>query len=134
MFALQWQVVSGLDIIALDKTPGHVDTSDGMFPKIGKCDSYSGDQKLMWSDFLELKEVASRASSTTVGQIMHDAFTISISDTVEDAASKARARVAERCHAACAQPPTYDGCVPFGCSIGDVLDVRWDYDCDCVGL
>lgn len=82
-------VVSGFDIIALDKTPGHVDRSDGMFPKVGTCEvKYKGDTKRMWGDFLELKEVASRASSETVGQIMHDAYTISQDASMEEAAGK----------------------------------------------
>lgn len=82
-------VVSGFDIIALDKTPGHIDRSDGMFPKIGNCGDmkYRGNSKKMWREFLDLKEVAARASSQTVGQIMHDAYTVNRNESMEEAAS-----------------------------------------------
>ena len=78
--------VSGFDIIALDTTPGHVDTTDGMFPKIGRCEDYNGDVTKMWGNFLELQEIAAQANSSTVGQIMSTALSIPKSTTLEAAA------------------------------------------------
>jgi len=78
--------VSGFDIIALDKTPGRVDTTDGMFPKIGRCEEYNGDVGKMWGNFLELQQIAAQANSSTVGQIMSNALSIPQSTTLEDAA------------------------------------------------
>lgn len=80
-------VISGFDIVALDKTPGSVDKSDGMFPMIGKCDTYGGDKKKMWSDFMELKEIAETADSATVGPIMHDTVTISKDASLTEASN-----------------------------------------------
>jgi CBS domain-containing protein len=78
--------VSGFDIIALDKTPGRVDTTDGMFPKIGRCEEYNGDVGKMWGNFLELQQIAAQANSSTVGQIMNNALSIPQDTTLEDAA------------------------------------------------
>lgn len=80
-------VISGFDIISLDKSPGHIDRSDGLFPKLGSCETYGGDKKQMWKDFIELKEIAEFANSNTVGAIMHKAYTIGVNATIVQASS-----------------------------------------------
>eukprot|EP00958_Prasinococcus_capsulatus_P001464 scaffold133_cov407-Prasinococcus_capsulatus_cf.AAC.29 len=67
----QWH--AGYDLLALDATPGHLDNSDGMFPKLGRCDEFNGRKKDMWSYFLETQEKLEKAGGQTVGEIMHRA-------------------------------------------------------------
>mmetsp|Transcript_12917 Transcript_12917/g.47238 ORF Transcript_12917/g.47238 Transcript_12917/m.47238 type:complete len:287 (-) Transcript_12917:1637-2497(-) len=66
-------MLSGYDLLALDATPGHLDNSDGMFPKLGRCDEFNGRKKDMWSYFLETQEKLEKAGGQTVGEIMHRA-------------------------------------------------------------
>ena len=65
--------VSGYDLLALNSTPGKLDSSDGMFPKLGRCDEFNGRKKDMWSYFLETQERLEKAGGQTVGEIMHRA-------------------------------------------------------------
>lgn len=80
-------VVSGFDIIALDTSPGQIDTSDGMFPKLGRCEPYGGDKREMWKDFIELKEIAQFANANTIGTVMHMAYTIHKDASIVDAST-----------------------------------------------
>eukprot|EP00959_Pyramimonas_sp_CCMP1952_P253587 5298249-Pyramimonas_sp.AAC.3 len=82
-------VISGFDIIALDNYGDSADADEpcDLFPKIGNCDTYDGDKNKMWSDFMELKEIAEFANSKTVGPIMHNTATIDRKASLNEASN-----------------------------------------------
>ena len=84
-------VVSAYDILALDSTPGHLDRSDGFFPKLGKCDAdFGGDVKAMWRSFFSLrngimKAQASKASPLSFpADLMQRSYDIQVGDSMHD--------------------------------------------------
>ncbi|XRB16426.1 CBS domain-containing protein [Pseudoscourfieldia marina] len=80
-------VISGYDLLLLESTPGHIDTSEGLFPPIGRCDEYGGKKELMWNSFNELRNAQARVRGESVGDVMHECTTISQDASLEDAAS-----------------------------------------------
>merc|ERR1711971_1013401 len=80
-------VISGYDLLLLESTPGHIDTSEGLFPPIGRGDEYGGKKELMWNSFNELRNAQARVRGESVGDVMHECTTISQDASLEDAAS-----------------------------------------------
>jgi CBS domain-containing protein len=77
---------SGYDLLVLDATPGHVDKSEGLFPRVGKCDEFGGSLSRMWTAFSDMQEVIQKTGGSTAADVCHEAATVNASARLEDAA------------------------------------------------
>lgn len=74
-------VISGYDVLALDSTPGHLDSNAGMFPPVGDKSDFNA-----WEDFRTLKALLAKAKAETVGEVMRPPVTIPPAMLASDAA------------------------------------------------
>ena len=115
----------------LDATPGHVDASDGMFPKIGRCEEFGGSLSRMWTAFSEQQEVMQKTSGTTAGAVCHDAATVADSARLEDAADAIVRRKVHRLAVVDAQGKCV-GILSRGDILKATLNVRSHLPCACI--
>ena len=79
-------MVSGYDLLVLDATPGHLDKTMGLFPPVGTCEQFGGSLSRMWDAFQDHQDLMAKAGGRTVGDVCHEAATISHKARLEDAA------------------------------------------------
>lgn len=116
-------ILSGYDILSLDYTPGHLDSSDGIFPALGKCDEYGGKKEVMWEEHFETQERMKRANGTTCGEVMHDTTLVTADASVAEAADL---MVQKKLHRLAIVDPSTNKLVGM-LSRGDVMRATWKY-------